>query len=236
MTTTVPTSTTTSSTISPVTGLPHWETIPDDLPAAIAEIKAAIKARIEESGRTVAEVIAEIETFLEGEIADIQAAKARGEEVWPVIDYADIAAGTVSPETLALLKRRGCAVVRGHFDRAPGRAVGRRRGRLRGVQPLLRELRRAGRRLLRDAECGDEQARDLPDLLVERPDGGADAPADGDGAGVPEQPVDATRRRAASGSTRTPTPSTPTGSADARRAPTPAASAPTSIRARSTCG
>jgi ectoine hydroxylase-related dioxygenase (phytanoyl-CoA dioxygenase family) len=118
MTTTVPTSTTTSSTISPVTGLPHWESIPDDLPAAIAEIKAAIKARIEESGRTVAEVIAEIETFLEGEIADIQAAKARGEEVWPVIDYADIAAGTVSPETLALLKRRGCAVVRGHFDRA----------------------------------------------------------------------------------------------------------------------
>src|SRR6476659_10712389 len=114
MTTTVPT----GATISPLTGLPHWETIPDDLPAAIAEIKAAIKARIEESGRTVTEVIAEIETFLEEEIADISAAKARGEEVWPVIDYADIAGGTVSPENLALLKRRGCAVVRGHFDRA----------------------------------------------------------------------------------------------------------------------
>ena len=100
-----------------MTGLPHWETIPADIPAATAEIKAAIRARIEASGRTVADVIAEIESFLEDEIADIKAARARGEEVWPVIDYADIAAGTVSADQLALLKRRGCAVVRGHFDR-----------------------------------------------------------------------------------------------------------------------
>ncbi len=113
------TSTATPTTeISALTGLPHWETIPDDIPAAIAEIKAAIRARIEQSGRTVEDVIAEIESYLEAEIADIEAAKARGEEVWPVIDYADIEAGTVSAETLALVKRRGCAVVRGHFDRS----------------------------------------------------------------------------------------------------------------------
>ncbi|GAA3633657.1 DUF1479 domain-containing protein [Microlunatus ginsengisoli] len=113
------TSTATPTTeISALTGLPHWETIPDDIPAAIAEIKAAIRARIEQSGRTVEDVLAEIESYLEAEIADIEAAKARGEEVWPVIDYADIEAGTVSAETLALVKRRGCAVVRGHFDRA----------------------------------------------------------------------------------------------------------------------
>lgn len=111
-----------SGEISEVTGLPHWETIPDDIPAATAEIKRAIRARIEESGRTVADVIAEVETFLEGEIADIQAARARGEEVWPVIDYADIAAGTVSAEQLALLKRRGCVVLRGHFDRTEAEA------------------------------------------------------------------------------------------------------------------
>jgi Gig2-like len=35
-----------------------------------------------------------------------------------VIDYADIEAGTVSPEASAMLHRRGCLVVRGHFDRA----------------------------------------------------------------------------------------------------------------------
>ncbi len=100
-----------------LTGLPHWETIPDDIPAATRQIKAALRAQIAASGRTVAEVVAEIEEFISGEIDDINAAKARGEEVWPVIDYADVAAGTVSAETLALLKRRGCAVIRGHFDR-----------------------------------------------------------------------------------------------------------------------
>ena len=103
---------------SELTGLPHWETIPDDIPRAITEIKAALRRRIEASGRTVTEVVAEIEGFLHGEVADIAAAKARGEEVWPVIDYADIESGTVTAESLAQLKRRGCAVIRGHFDRA----------------------------------------------------------------------------------------------------------------------
>ena len=46
-----------SAPVSPLTGLPHWETIPDDIPAATAEIKAAIRARIEASGRTVAQVV-----------------------------------------------------------------------------------------------------------------------------------------------------------------------------------
>ena len=100
-----------------MTGLPHWETIPEDIPAATAAVKAAIRARIEASGRTVEQVVAEVETFLEAEIADIEATRARGEEVWPVIEYADIANGSVPAETLALLQRRGCAVVRGHFDR-----------------------------------------------------------------------------------------------------------------------
>jgi len=33
--------------------------------------------------------------------------------VWPVIDYADIAAGSVSADALEQLRRRGCLVVRG---------------------------------------------------------------------------------------------------------------------------
>jgi hypothetical protein len=103
--------------LSPSTGLPHWETIPEDIPAATREIKQALRARIEAAGRTVPEVIAEIEDFLRAEIADIEATRARGEEVWPVIDYADVEAGRVSDDQVALLKRRGCAVIRGHFDR-----------------------------------------------------------------------------------------------------------------------
>jgi hypothetical protein len=110
--------TSTSAHISTLTGLPHWETVPEDIPSAIAEIKVALRERIAASGRTVAEVVAEIETFLAAEVADIQAAKQRGDEVWPVIDYVDIENGTVSPELEALLRRRGCAVIRGHFDRS----------------------------------------------------------------------------------------------------------------------
>lgn len=97
--------------------LPHWETQPADLPGAIRDIKQALRAKIAASGRTVAEVVAEVEEFVAAEVADIEATKARGEEVWPVIDYADIAAGTVTTDQLALLHRRGCVVVRGHFDR-----------------------------------------------------------------------------------------------------------------------
>jgi hypothetical protein len=106
-----------SPIVSELTGLPHWETVPDDVPAATREIKRALRERIAASGRTVEEVVAEIEEFLAAEVAEVKATRERGEEVWPVIDYADIEAGTVSPDALALLHRRGCAVIRGHFDR-----------------------------------------------------------------------------------------------------------------------
>jgi hypothetical protein len=88
-----------------------------DLAAAIREIKPAIRARIAASGRTVEEVFAVVEARIAAAVAEIEAAKVRGEEVWPVLDYADIEAGTVSAGQLAKLRRRGCLVVRGHFPR-----------------------------------------------------------------------------------------------------------------------
>ena len=97
--------------------LPHWEETPADLPAAIREIKAALRARIAASGRSVEEVFAVVEQRVRAAVEDITAARERGETIWPVIDYADIAAGTVSAADLAKLRRRGCLVVRGHFDR-----------------------------------------------------------------------------------------------------------------------
>ena len=97
--------------------LPHSETTPPDVKAAIRETKAAIRARIEASGRTVEEVFAAVEAKVAERVEEIEAAKRRGETVWPVIDYADIAAGTVSDEAREHLRRRGCVVVRGHFER-----------------------------------------------------------------------------------------------------------------------
>src|SRR3954468_7826757 len=99
------------------TPLPHWQTTPEDLKAATREIKRAIRARIEASGRTVEEIWAAVTAKLTERVEEIEAAKARGEQVWPVIEYADIADGTVSTEALAYLKRRGCVVIRGHFER-----------------------------------------------------------------------------------------------------------------------
>jgi Protein of unknown function (DUF1479) len=97
--------------------LPHWETAPADPGAAIRETKAAIRARIEASGRSVEEVFAVVEATVGARVGEIEEAKRRGEPVWPVIDYADIAAGTVPAEAVEQLRRRGCVVIRGHFER-----------------------------------------------------------------------------------------------------------------------
>ncbi|MFT4219831.1 MAG: DUF1479 domain-containing protein [Microbacterium sp.] len=97
--------------------LPHWEATPDDLRAATREIKRALRERIEASGRTVDEVFAVMEKRVAAQVDEIVAALERGENVWPVVEYADIAAGTVPAETVDLIRRRGCLVVRGHFER-----------------------------------------------------------------------------------------------------------------------
>ena len=102
---------------SDLPALPHWEATPDDLPGAIRQIKAALRARITASGRSVEDVFAIIEKRVRAGVEQIAAEKARGETVWPVIDYADIAAGTVTADQLARLRQRGCLIVRSHFDR-----------------------------------------------------------------------------------------------------------------------
>ena len=62
------------------------------------------------------------------------------------------------------LRRRGCLVVRGHFDREQALGLGPRTSSTTSRRnAVLRELPRARRRLLRQRRL---QARDLPDLLV----------------------------------------------------------------------
>jgi len=114
----VPATGTVTATLPP---LPHWERTPDDLPAAIRQVKAALRARLAASGRTVEEVFAVVERRIEAEVTEIAAARQRGEGIWPVIDYADIEAGTVPAAARARLRRRGCLVVRGHFGRDQAR-------------------------------------------------------------------------------------------------------------------
>jgi hypothetical protein len=100
-----------------VPSLPSWEDPPSDLPAAVRKIKSAIRARIEASGRSVEEVFGIVADLVSVRAGEIRAANEDAGTAWPLIDYADIAAGTVSTETYSLLRRRGCMVVRGHFAR-----------------------------------------------------------------------------------------------------------------------
>ncbi len=106
----------------PLPPLPYWQTVPDDLPAAIRRVKSALRARIEASGRGVHEVFAVVEDRIAARVEEIRADRERGAQVWPVIDYADIAAGSVAPERFDRVRRRGCLVVRGHFEPERARA------------------------------------------------------------------------------------------------------------------
>jgi Protein of unknown function (DUF1479) len=108
---------TTAPDISQLPALPHWDTTPEDLPAAIREVKATLRARIAASGRSVEEVFAVVEHRVRDRVDEIVAAKERGVPVWPEIDYADISSGAVPAAVLGQVRRRGCLVVRGHFPR-----------------------------------------------------------------------------------------------------------------------
>src|SRR5699024_7884919 len=80
-------------------------------------IKPAFRERIEASGLSVEEALAAVESRVLPRVREVVAAREAGEPVWPTIDYADIAAGTVTDEQRELVSRRGCLVVRGHFER-----------------------------------------------------------------------------------------------------------------------
>ncbi len=97
--------------------LPHWDESPNDPATAICQVKAAIRARIEASGRTVDDVLAELEARLAPQIADVQAAVAATGTAWPIVHYDDLAAGRGLDEIAEQVHRRGVLVVRGHFDR-----------------------------------------------------------------------------------------------------------------------
>jgi hypothetical protein len=88
-----------------------WATPPTDFAAAVKAVKAKLRAQIGD----VDKLFKEIEDYIRIEVEDIKATKARGEEVWPIVQFSDIENGTVPQETIDLIHRRGCAVIRGQF-------------------------------------------------------------------------------------------------------------------------
>ena len=85
----------------------------DDLPKAIRETKLALRKALP----TYREVFLEVEADIRRQADVIAQQRTRGESVIPELSYADIAATSVSDETIALIKARGACVVRGVFSR-----------------------------------------------------------------------------------------------------------------------
>ena len=88
--------------------------LPSDLGAAIRRAKAELRERIGDVGAALAEV----EEAMRTEVAAVVAERDAGRDLFPIVRFADIAAGTVPEDTVASIRRRGCALVRGNFPRA----------------------------------------------------------------------------------------------------------------------
>ncbi|MDN2484415.1 DUF1479 domain-containing protein [Kosakonia sacchari] len=89
------------------------ETLPIDHKASIRQMKQQLRAQIGD----VQQVFNRLSEQIAARVADINALKAQGKSVWPQIAYSDIAQGKVSEAQRVLIKRRGCAVIKGHFPR-----------------------------------------------------------------------------------------------------------------------
>ncbi len=146
--------------------LPTHETLPADHKAAIRQMKQALRAQIGD----VQAVFDKLSARISERLQEIETLKAAGQEVWPTVPFRDIAEGTVSDEQRAAIKRRGCAVIKGHFH-----ANRRWRGIPRcwniWIATISTMFTKAWRQLLRFA--GGFAPGDLPDLLVALANAGA---------------------------------------------------------------
>ncbi|XPE41109.1 YbiU family protein [Shigella flexneri] len=88
------------------------DTLPADHKAAIRQMKQQLRAQLGD----VQLIFNQLSDAIATRVAEINALKARV-PVWPVLSYADIKAGRVSAEQREEIKRRGCAVIKGHFPR-----------------------------------------------------------------------------------------------------------------------
>ncbi|KKY80703.1 hypothetical protein OA46_19715 [Enterobacter cloacae] len=89
------------------------ENLPADHKAAIREMKRELRAQIGD----VQAVFNRLHAKIADRVAEIAALKKSGDPVWPVIPFADVKNGTLSEAQRAAVKRRGCAVIKGHFPR-----------------------------------------------------------------------------------------------------------------------
>lgn len=89
------------------------QALPADHKAAIRQLKQELRQQIGD----VQGAFDKLHARISQRVAQINALKAQGDPVWPVIPFTDIEQGKVSDAQRALIKERGCAVIKGHFGR-----------------------------------------------------------------------------------------------------------------------
>src|SRR3984957_12759619 len=83
-----------------------------NLPDAIRSVKVSLKKSLP----AYAEVFREVETEMSNKVAQIVKEREAGKPVIPIVQYEDIASGTVSPEVITTIKERGACVIRNVYS------------------------------------------------------------------------------------------------------------------------
>jgi hypothetical protein len=90
----------------------------DNLPQAIQSTKKLLRQELPNH----AQVFRQVEAEMRRRVDVIVSERESGQEVIPIVQYADVASGAVSPQLIAKIKDRGACVVRGTFDQAQAKA------------------------------------------------------------------------------------------------------------------
>jgi len=83
----------------------------EDLPQAIRSVKATLRQALP----SYAQAFKEVEAEMRSKVAQIVKEREAGEAVVPIVQYAEIASGAVTPQVTAAIKERGACVIRGVF-------------------------------------------------------------------------------------------------------------------------
>ena len=90
----------------------------DNLPQAIQSTKKLLRQQLPNH----AEVFRQVEAEMRRRVDVIVKERESGQAVIPIVQYADVASGAVSPQLIAKIKDRGACVIRGTFDQAQATA------------------------------------------------------------------------------------------------------------------
>src|SRR5579863_4004908 len=90
----------------------------ENLPEAIRDAKKKLRRELP----SYATVFREVEAEMRSKVARIVKEREAGEAVIPILQYSDIAAGSVSPEMTSKIKDRGACVIRQTFPSEQARA------------------------------------------------------------------------------------------------------------------